>query len=148
MSKAVPVNIRMLKCFFLDRSQLPEEGDCTSDEMEKGKYVNNMWYRSSSIYKPYILWHKRKNTWQIPQNCKVVTALKNTWVHSKVKGCQKTMICIKENLLVFIQYIGLNNQPELKLGNRQIGPVHLKWSPTKWRMSKAQNVLCIMWQRK
>ena len=29
------------------------------------------------------------------------------------------MICIKGNPLVFIQYICLNNQPELKLGNRR-----------------------------
>lgn len=66
---------------------------------------------------------------------KVVTALKNTWVHSKVKGCQKTMICIKGNLLVFIQYIGLNNQHKLKLGKRQIRP-----STSKMVTNKLKNV--------
>ncbi|XP_072016415.1 uncharacterized protein [Amphiura filiformis] len=112
----VPINIRNSQSFFINKDRLPCENDWHCDEMpwtkQKGAIIRKYHVKGTTM-----VWPKRSLDAD-----QVVKVTKNIWVHAHVNSARKVAISIEGNPVVFIQYEGFNNQPELKLGNRRIRP--------------------------
>ena len=117
----VPVNIKHSKCFFIHRGESAEEmGDVTCDDMPwlqkrgkisksyyvetKGKFIQKCWPQRSG---------DKENA-----NTQLVHVHKRKWSHAHEKAASKVLFEVDNEPVVLVQYMGLSDQPSLRLGNR------------------------------
>ena len=129
LCNVVPVNIKHSKCFLLDKTMLPHDGDFKSDEMpwrcRKGKSVKEYHVQYNDLGEVISSWPKSQGIIS-NRSTKVVKMTRSNWFHANVKEASKTVIEVEGNPVVLIQYKGLSNQDGLTLGKRHTRPSTVK----------------------
>ena len=114
----VPVNIKHSKCFFIHRGKTGELVDVTCDDMpwclKKGKIMKTYFVKVEGKQVKQC-WPESSGS---TQNARKVTVHKKKWVHAHEKEASKIIFEIDNEPVVLVQYLGLKDQPTLKLGNR------------------------------